>query len=107
MDILSFQKNYKPIQIKENNNYQKKNYNYKKGNYNIKDLIKEFKEKKNEKNTLNIDKAIDNFGGLVNIENGGIKENYFDQNTNKNNFQPKTEEVEKIFEEIKNSNQGY
>ena len=107
MDILSFQKNYKPIQIKENNNYQKKNYNYKKGNYNIKDLIKEFKEKKNEKNTLNIDKAIDNFGGLVNIENSGIKENYYDQNNIKNNFQPKRVEVDKIFEEIKNSNQGY
>ena len=107
MDILSFQKNNKPIQINANNIYQKKNSKYKKENYNIKDLIKEFKEKKNEKNTLNIDKAIDNFGGLVNIENGGIKENYFDQNTIKNNFQPKTEEVEKIFEEIKNSNQGY
>ena len=106
-DILSFQKNNKPIQIRDNITYQKKIPNYKKKNYNIKDLIKEFKEKKNEKNTLNIDKAIDNFGGLVNIENG-IKDNYFEQNKMiKKNFKPKREDVEKIFEEIKNNNQGY
>ena len=85
--IKNQQYNNRAIQVNENSNnfYQKNTKEYKK-NLNVKDLINEFKGKRNESknllNSLNIDKPIDNFGRVENIEKSDLRENYFEQNKN-------------------------
>ena len=91
-----------PIQERENNNnlYQKNfnEINYNKRILNVKDLTNEYEKKnenKNALNSLNIDKPIDNFGGLENFEN---RNNQYEQNKNFDftfNNQRKNEELDK------------
>ncbi len=108
IEKLKSQNSNKPYQISQKNfNNYKDNYN-ENINYHINDLINEYKEKKNENknilNSLNYDKPIINFGGLENIENVGNYDSNKNNNYNINIIQNKRneEELEKLFEEIKN-----
>ena len=87
MDMDSSQKINNPIQIKDKNIFDVKKNNDKFKNNDINNLIKQYKEKSNENknllSSLNIDKPISNFGGLENIKNGNLKENYKEESKNR------------------------